>query len=945
MTLINQKKSVFAALALLFQVSIVICTNSAIGNTHNSHYEQAILSFLEADLKSAHIHLKNSIKQDTNHLPSRILNTKVFIGLGKGGEAEVEIGKAVKAGADDGITTPLLMESLLLQRKFDQVIEFVEEDLHVNENKLNKSLLLYRALAMLGKRRFHSADGGFREVLHHSPDDIKAMLGRAQVALKQGKFIKSIAFIDNALAIDPNHVNALLMNAVVHQMTGELENAILDVHHVLKLKPNNSPARLIYSVLLMEKGDMLSAKSELEKILAIIPNEPGANFLKYLTSISLGKTKESEKTLSHLINVLDAISDEIKQDFPIFYYLASLVDYQQQNYFKAERSITKYLKLNTADSKAQKLHAKIAIAQQEFHVAKSILTKIMLYKFDDVEALSLLGKVHMVLGESAKAEYFFNQVIQKQSNDILGVINLSKLQMLNQEFHRVVMNLKDHEALGSTPEALLLISKAYIEIGKPHLGLTHLERLLTFHPDDSYIHQIKAAALGLTGDIPASKQSYHRALELAPDNNQAIIHLARIDVMENKIDNAIAKLTAQDKEYGPNSALLVELGDVYQRSNNEKYALNMYSKALDRNPLSFLALTRLVAVYQRKEDLAKAINLTESFINKDSKNSEAYSLLGKLYYADKQNNMAITAFNNAVKHSKRKHISLLELASFQTKLGRLISAKKSLLKALSWNDGFLPAYYKLIAITIQQKDKEHALDLIHKIETLTDNVAKINQFRGDLYSVLNNVEKAKHFYQLSIEQKPSQQSVLGLYRIFRGKQNFDEIIQLLTVWLANNTDDLISAIALAETYQDKADHQIALSYYLELLDRFPDNPILLNNIAMVYLSSGEYKQAAEMADRAYKIIPNSVIVLDTKAWIETNRGNYEQALSLLRQADAFDFNNFEVKYHLAITLDKLDRRSEAFNYLQEAASNYVDFPDKEQVILLFNQWESEKSKD
>ena len=107
---------------------------------------------------------------------------------------------------------------------------------------------------------------------------------------------------------------------------------------------------------------------------------------------------------------------------------------------------------------------------------------------------------------------------------------------------------------------------------------------------------------------------------------------------------------------------------------------------------------------------------------------------------------------------------------------------------------------------------------------------------------------------------------------------------------------------------------------------------------------GDYEQAALMADKAYTIIPNSVTVLDTKAWIETSRGNYEQALSLLRKADAFDFQNSEVKYHLAITLDKLDRRGEAYSYLQDAALSNANFPDKKQVILLFNQWKFEEAK-
>ena len=71
----------------------------------------------------------------------------------------------------------------------------------------------------------------------------------------------------------------------------------------------------------------------------------------------------------------------------------------------------------------------------------------MVHQFDDIETLSLLGKVHMVLGQPSKAEYYFNQVIQQQPDVILGIVNLAKLQLLNEQFHRVISSLKGHKKL------------------------------------------------------------------------------------------------------------------------------------------------------------------------------------------------------------------------------------------------------------------------------------------------------------------------------------------------------------------------------------------------------------------------------------------------------------------------------------------------------------------
>jgi len=73
-----------------------------------------IISFLNSDDKSAIIHLKNAFKENPDHLPSTILNAEVLISQGKGITAEIEIRKALMAGANESYTIPLLMKTLLL---------------------------------------------------------------------------------------------------------------------------------------------------------------------------------------------------------------------------------------------------------------------------------------------------------------------------------------------------------------------------------------------------------------------------------------------------------------------------------------------------------------------------------------------------------------------------------------------------------------------------------------------------------------------------------------------------------------------------------------------------------------------------------------------------------------------------------------------------------------
>ena len=100
------------------------------------------------------------------------------------------------------------------------------------------------------------------------------------------------------------------------------------------------------------------------------------------------------------------------------------------------------------------------------------------------------------------------------------------------------------------------------------------------------------------------------------------------------------------------------------------------------------------------------------------------------------------------------------------------------------------------------------------------------------------------------------------------------------------------------------------------------------------------EKAAEMVALAYEIIPDNVTVLDTKAWVEINRKNYQEALAVLRQGYSLDHNNGYINYHLAIALDKLGRREEAYTYLQAAALASKDFTDKKNAESMLKIWES-----
>lgn len=88
--------------------------------------------------------------------------------------------------------------------------------------------------------------------------------------------------------------------------------------------------------------------------------------------------------------------------------------------------------------------------------------------------------------------------------------------------------------------------------------------------------------------------------------------------------------------------------------------------------------------------------------------------------------------------------------------------------------------------------------------------------------------------------------------------------------------------------------------------------------------------------------PKSPNIIDTLAWVKTQQKKRSEAITLFRQALVLDFNNAEIKYHLAITLKAEKRDKEAYKLLTEAVKTEQSFSEKRVAQQLLAQWKKEK---
>lgn len=922
-----------------------------VGKTEQN-YEEALLSFQEGEYKTSIIHLKNILANNKVHLPSRVLLAENLIALGDGSGAEIELNNAKKGGAATRLLEPLFTRAYLLQNKFDDIL-----NLPVSRNMsatYQSQLLALQGLAWLGKSDTKNAALNFNESLSLFSSNVQALLGKARIALLAEDNILAQDYINKALTVEPEHQQALLMAAITAKL---LQNNTLSLQYaeqLIELNPNNYAALLVRAVLLIDKEKHAIALNDINKIIVAMPNEPIVNYIKIVSSQAVEDTKESAKTQHHLDTLMGAIPDEMMEEQPIYYFLDGIMSFQNGTFESAEKAFLKYHDKFPKDIRVLRLLGQTEMVLGNSFLARKFLVKAYLLDENDVETWSLLGRANMMTGNVAESEFYFQKALNHQSSNFSAQLDLAKLYLLQAQYQKVI-NLLSPSLLGSENleqrakvnprliyEMQLALAKSYQLKQDFSKSLLISESLITNFPYDSQVYLLHASTLGLSGDITQSKHYLNEAIKLDSTNLQAIIFLARIDAAEGNGVKAIERLKRLNVE-NKNSGVYIEIGNLYQHINQNDQALSWYQKALALDAASLTALEKVVQYFEKKQDVESALSAVTYYLSKFDKNSQALAIAAKLYMLDGQNEKGLDAMRRAVKYGNNKSDLLVTLAEMQIYNAQRTQAVISLERSISLDKAHLPSYNLLIHLYSENNETDKSLRLLKGIKTSKDEVSRIPTFAlqrltGDVYAPIN-VRKAEHYYKNSYELSPNKPALLGLYKLYKAENHYTQIINLLANWIAENPNDLSITLALGEAYRDSGELDLAAEFYSKHINNNPNNIQLLNNAAMIFAELQSFETASNLAERAYTLAPKNVNILDTKAWVLYLSGDYKSALSLLRQAHTLDYDNAEVKYHLALTLDKLNRRQEALRFLQESVMINSEYSGKDKALVLLKSWQ------
>ena len=203
-----------------------------------------------------------------------------------------------------------------------------------------------------------------------------------------------------------------------------------------------------------------------------------------------------------------------------------------------------------------------------------------------------------------------------------------------------------------------------------------------------------------------------------------------------------------------------------------------------------------------------------------------------------------------------------------------------------------------------------------------------------------NLDTSAEHYQKALDINPQSEIMASLLMVLSQSGHTDEAEKKARQWLKTHPEDDEIALLLANTLLNSDRTAETIQHYEELLPKQPDNVIVLNNLAFLYIDR-DLEKAAQYAEKAYKLAPKFPAVVDTYGWITLKRGQHHKALSALSKAHTLDPNEPSIQYHLAAAQAKNDKKLAAIKLLRELSNK--DFPEKTEANALLSslEWKPE----
>lgn len=479
----------------------------------------------------------------------------------------------------------------------------------------------------------------------------------------------------------------------------------------------------------------------------------------------------------------------------------------------------------------------------------------------------------------------------------------------------LVVNTPKEEPLQSKSPYLFMIYARHAQ------NRGNLDEALEFysHINDPYVWLNQAMIYYAKGNNDKALELIDRLLGQGSYPDEVLELRAKIYAGSKKWMLAIHDIEKLMQAHPNNKDIGMFLANLKMCVSDFKGARDILNKMLDIYTDDNLLVYTLSKACIGDGDLICAKHALKTLIENQPEFSPAYADLGKVYQALGDKAGAEAIYLDLLKmnpQSKQAITALADIYVSQDKYSEGIGLLKRLFK-ISPSRKVL---HSLVLLEIHEGMYEQALKLLHTKESYTDEDA---YYEALAYAGLHRWDKAlTSLDTISIQGDIGCDVILLKASILKDMGRINEAIKTLTdAWEHYISHKSCKEIGyrLATMLEESGQRKKGLVFAIEILEKHPHDPIMLNFVGYVWADMGKnLPKAQAMIEEALKTRPDDGFILDSMGWVLFKRNMPKKSLKYMKLA--LDKCNHDpvVNEHMGDVLFALGKKSKALDYYLKA---------------------------
>lgn len=911
-------------------VAVALCA-CGLTTSDEERMARADQSIASGEYRAAMIELKKVLSNDDNNVDARFKLATVSLGLGDFVAAEVNLRRATDAGLSGPTVRRLSLEVLLAQSQFEPMLTTLETPPAVLDQA---ERLKYMGRAQLGLGQIQAATATYQELAQLQPDSDDAALGLASVDAISGQADQAIVALQRLVDRSPKLVDAQLLLGTLHQRRADYASAERAFEAGIAAVPRETGLPRYLDILSnlvdsqLSLGALDAAESNLKTLRSLAPNAPPALFLSAKLARANGDPENATRDLQQLLQITP---NDLQAQF-----MLGQLQLQRGNVEQAEEVLSRLVSLAPSNVSARKLLAQVQLQRARPDEALAALSPVGGNVDDDLAIQKLFAVARLQQGDIDAAIANLERARALDPNDRKTQLGLASLQVSNGDYAAAEALLLEVPPITSDFRREALLLEAMDGLGKSAQANALAKQLGQRHADSTEALRISSMFLLNSGDAAGAEKLISSRIAVDANDVAAYVVYGDILVGQQKIDAALQAYQRASQLPGDSLDAMLGLTRIALLQERNADARELLLRTIDTHPEAVLPRQILIDLALRSGDFELANSAVSALASRESLAPDARQFVSRVLLQLGRFDEALAQSERAVQENPRDRNALFQKARVLIAMRRSNAARATLQNALQISPEWLQARATLAIVEIEEGMFASAEENIQQLERTHPSESAGVMLRGEWLARQQRYADAARVFATATESGADATSALREFQV-RQAGKLANPKAPLEAWLKQHPNDTGIRMVLAQHLQAQGDTDGAVAAYSSVLTADSGNIVALNNLAWQYQQQGDLMRATELAERAYKLSPDSAAVADTLGWIYRSAGRAADAVRLLKEANGLATDDPEIQYHLAAALLDSGDAPAAKRTLARLVESDQKFPSRDEAAKMLRE--------